>query len=448
MFRIAYSSRLLAVAVGAALAMALAAGAAFAAPGVPGPPAGSPGAAKAGQTDAAAQSGPVADLTKKQEKLIAVAQKLAEKGKDKGSDFAGVSIDPETGTVDLFRKDKAKGNGLDAVPAGVKIDVYAAKFTRKEMLDATDQLTWDAQALGEQHVTVMAVGPTVDGSGVNVTVFANGADDLTKASKVLHDKYGAIVKDVHASDKKTSEGDLYFAGWRFNDYAPWYGGDRIANSSVGCSTGFAAVMNGAPAMLTAAHCGGVGTGFWNGPTTAGGWNFMGSVNYSNGNTDVASIGVSSYSLYVNVGSDPQVASQLYVGSWASPIVGEYLCQSGSYTGERCGLRVVDTAQSVCLSYFLWWCTSWQGPLADVISIYGSASPAAGHGDSGGPVYLRTYPNGYAQGVAKGLVHGQLTPNARAAYPAYFPDTLSCPSPDYGMSNRCSSGFSFAHMPGY
>jgi hypothetical protein len=425
-------------------AFALTAGTALAASGgIPGPPAGAPSGAKAGQTEAGA-SNPQPELTKKQEKLVALAQRLAGKGKERGSDFAGVSIDPDTQTVHLFRKDKAKGSGLDAVPAGVTVDVQAAKFTRQEMLDAAQQITDAAQLLGQQfHVTVEAVGPTVDGSGVNVTVFATGADDVGKASKALHDKFGAIVNRVNASDKKTSESELFFAGWRFNDYAPWYGGDRISSSSGSCTTGFAATYNGAPAMLTASHCGGVGTNFWNGPTSSGGWNFMGSVGYSNTNTDVASIGVSSYSLYINVGYDPQVASQLYVGSWASPIVGEYLCQSGSFTGERCGLRVVDTAQYVCLSYVLWWCTSWQGPLADVVSIYGSSSPAAGHGDSGGPVYLRTG----SSGIAKGLVHGQLTPNAKAAYPAYYTDTLSCPSPE-GWSNRCASGFSFAHMPGF
>jgi hypothetical protein len=445
MFRIAYSSRLIVVAVLAVAAMALTAGAALAAPGVPGPPAATPGAAKQGQTAAPPLTGAEAELSKKQEKLVAVAQKLADKARDRGSDIAGVSIDAETGTVDLFRKDKAKGHGLDSVPAGVKVDVHAAKFSRAEMIGASEQITQDAQVLGQQHVTVMAVGPTVDGAGVDVTVFATGADDVGKASKLLHDRYGAIVDDVRGSAKKTSEAELYFAGWRFNDFAPWYGGDRIANSSLSCTTGFAATYNGAPAMLTAAHCGGVGTNFWNGPTTSGGWNFMGTVNYSNTNTDVASIGVTSASNYINVGYNPQVATQLYVGSWASPIVGESLCQSGSFTGERCGLQVVDTGQYVCLSYFLWWCTSWQGPLADVISSYGSGSPAAGHGDSGGPVFLRT---STTSGIAKGLVHGQLTPNARAAYPAYYPDTLSCPSPDYVTSNRCSSGFSFAHMPGY
>jgi hypothetical protein len=446
MIRIARRSKVLSGAIVAVATVAVTAGSALAASGgIPGPPTAAPGAAKAGQTEEA-QTGPQTELTKKQEKLIEVAQKLAAKGKERGSDFAGVSIDPDAQTVHLFRKDKSKGSGLDSIPAGVTIDVDAAKFSRNEMLAAAQQITDEAQLLGQQfHVTVEAVGPTVDGSGINVTVFASGADDLGKASKALHDKYGTIVNKVNASDKKTSESELYFAGWRFNDYAPWYGGDRITTSSgSSCTTGFAATYNGAPVMLTAAHCGGVGTNFWNGPTSSNGWNFMGSLTSSNTNTDVATLGVSSYSLSINVGSNPQVASQLYVGSWASPIVGEYLCQSGSFTGERCGLRVVDTAQYVCLSYVLWWCTSWQGPLADVISIYGSSSPAAGHGDSGGPVYLRTG----TSGIAKGLVHGQLTPNAKAAYPAYYPDTLSCPSPDYGMSNRCSSGFSFAHMPGY
>jgi hypothetical protein len=178
---------------------------------------------------------------------------------------------------------------------------------------------------------------------------------------------------------------------------------------------------------------------------------MGASVYSNTATDIGAISVSSYTLYINVGPAAGPATtQLYVPSWASPVVGERLCQSGSYTGEVCALQVVDTGQRICLSWILWWCTSWQGPLADVINLAGSAVPAAGHGDSGAPVFLRTgggvgSSSGY--GTAKGLVHGQLTPNAHAAYPAYFPDDLWCNAPE-GVSRRCSSGFSFAHMPGF
>ena len=442
MFRIAHSLKLVAAAVAAAAAMLLATGAAFAAQGAPGAPAASPNANKAGQTDAGA--GPQAELTKKQEKLIAAAQKLADKGKERGSDFAGVSIDPDTGTVDLFRTDKSKGHGLDSVPAGVKIDVHAAKFSHKEMLDAAEQITDDSKTFGqEQHIGIAAVGPSVDGSGVDVTVVATDAAELDKASKALHGKYGAVVADVSLSKNKTSDSDLFFNGFRFNDYAPWYGGDRIASSSVGCTTGFAAVYNGLPAMLTAAHCGGVGTSFWNGPTSSNGWNFMGNVTYSNSGTDVAAIQVSSYSNYINVGSNPQAPTQLYISSWASPVVGQYLCQSGSYTGEVCGLRVVDTNQYVCQSWFLWWCTSYQGPIADVINYLGPSYYSAGHGDSGGPVFLRMG----SYGIAEGLVHAVLSPNAAAAYPAYGGDTMWCPSPE-GWSQRCAAGFSFVHMPGY
>lgn len=441
MIRIARRSKALWGVVVALAAFALSASAALAASGgVPGPPAAAADA-KPGKSDGA---DPAAALTKKQEKLVALAQKLAQKGNDKGSDFAGVTIDPDTQTVHLFRKDKSKGSGLDSVPAGVNVDVRAAKFSRKEMLDASNAITQAAQQLGEQqHVLVEAVGPSVDGSGVVVTVFSSAAADVDKASKALQSQFGSIVSDVHGTDKKPKESDQFWAGFRFNDYAPWYGGDRIATSSLSCTTGFAATYNGLPAMLTASHCGGVGTGFWNGPTSSNGWNFMGTVTYSNTNTDVASIQVSSYSNYINVGSNPQAPSQLNISGWASPVVGQYLCQSGSFTGEVCGLRVVDTNQYVCLSSILWWCTSWQGPMADVINSMGSGSYAAGHGDSGGPVYLRMG----SYGIAEGLVHAVLSPNAAAAYPAYGGDTLGCPSPE-GWSNRCGAGFSFVHMPGY
>jgi hypothetical protein len=289
---------------------------------------------------------------------------------------------------------------------------------------------------------VAAIGPSFDGSGLDVSVVADDASQLDQASAVLKEQYGDIVDDVSAIEKKTSDSDLFFGGFRFNDFSPWYGGDRISSSAGGCSTGFAATYNNAPAMLTAAHCGGVGTSFYNGPRSNNTYAFMGNSVYSNAGTDVAAIGVGGASSYINVGSALS-PSQLYVGSWGTPIVGQYLCQSGSYTGEVCGLRVVDTGQSVCQSWFLWICTSWQGPLADVVNYLGSGSYAAGHGDSGGPVYLRSG----STGIAMGLVHGVLTPNAKNAYPSYYPDTMWCPSPE-GWSQRCSSGFSFAHMPGH
>jgi hypothetical protein len=399
-------------------------------------------AAKPGLATSDAMAAPDAALSARQNAMMPAAQALSAQARNASSDISGVKIDPATGVIDLYRTNPAQSLGIAGLPAGVKLAVHQSKFTRTAMNQAASQVMQDAQALGQQKVGVTSVGPTVDGSGIAVTVLASDANQLADATSVLRKQYGSIIGTVRSVSRQPSQNDLYFAGWRFNDFAPWYGGDRIASSVGGCSTGFAANYNGGPVMLTASHCGGTGTAFYNGPTTGGGFNLMGSSVYSDTATDVGAISVSSYSLYVNVGA-AENSTQLYVGSWASPVVGEYLCQSGSYTGEVCALQVVDTGQYNCLSWFLWWCTSSQGPLADVINYYGSASYSAGHGDSGGPVYLRSG----SSGTAVGLVHGVLTGNAASAYPAYTPDTLWCPAPE-GWSQRCSSGFSFAHMPGF
>lgn len=422
-----------------------AAGPAYAAapagPGQPAPLASS--GAKPGQRTASSTD----PLAVRQDAMLPVARELAAQSRAAGSDIAGVTLDVAAGVVHVYRTDTGQALRLQAaVPSGVRVEVGQARFSRSQMEQAGAALTRDAEALGQQRVSVQAFGPSADGSGLAVSVVAGQGDTATvgRASALLHARYGAVIGSVTGAPQRAAGQGLYFAGWRFNDFAPWYGADRIESSSAGCTSGVAAVYNGNPVMLTAAHCGGVGTNWYNGPNSSNNFSFVGQTVYSNTATDIAAISVTSYSLYTNVGYNPQVATQVYVNAWASPIVGQYLCQSGSYTGERCGLYVVDTNQSVCLSWFLWWCTSWQGPLADVINSAGSDVPAAGHGDSGAPLYRYTS-SGTA--TAEGLVHGQLTPNAQSAYPNYFPDNLWCPAPE-GWSQRCSSGFSFADMPGF
>jgi hypothetical protein len=437
--------QLVVAALALALLLALAVtvvGAAAAAPGgQPLPPALGPTPAKAGEAPPPPAEGIDAELIRKQESLLPAAHSLAEQARDPSSDIGGVSIDVDTGVVDVYRKNTHAPLQLGGAP--VTVNVHPAKFSRAEMIAASKRIIADARALADLHVGVEAIGPSVDGSGLDVTVFATDDAAVEGAAAILRTRYGNVVGTVHGSATKPSDDDLYFGGFRFNDYPAWYGGDRIMTASGGgCTSGFAATYNSAPAMLTAAHCGPVGTAWYNGPRSDGSWKFLGTTNSSNASTDVATIGVSSTSLSINVGYDPQWPTQLYISSWATPVVGQYLCQSGSYTGERCWLKVVDTTQYVCTGWTLWWCSNWTGPFADAISAYGSASPAAGHGDSGGPVYLAL--SGY--GIAEGLVHGPLTPNAQNLYPAYYPDTLWCPSPE-GWKPRCSSGFSFAHMPG-
>lgn len=436
----------LAAGVVAFVAASGAAGPAFAAPAPS--PAQPTSLADAGAKGVTRSASAVQDATlARQNAMLPVAQALTAQSRTAGSDIAGVRLDAAAGVVHVYRTDTGRGLSLAAgVPAGVQVVVHQARFSRATMEQAGAAISHDAQALGQQHVSVQAFGPAVDGSGLDVSVVAGQGDSaaVAGAASVLRARYGAVIGQVTGAARQAANQGLYFAGFRFNDFAPWYGADRIESSSAGCTSGVAANYNGGPVMLTASHCGAVGTSWYNGPRSNGSFSFMGTTVYSNTATDIAAISVSSYTRYINVGYNPQTPTQVYTNGWASPVVGQYLCQSGSYTGERCGLRVVDTNQSVCLSWVLWWCTFWQGPLADVISIYGPSEPAAGHGDSGAPVYRYDTSSSV---TAEGLVHGQLTPNAHAAFPAYFPDTLACPAPE-GTSNRCSAGFSFADMPGY
>jgi hypothetical protein len=430
------------VAIGAAVSPAYASPTAH-----PAAPAPHSGGAKAGQRLEPIATGQQSATLRRQDAMLPTAQTLAAQAGDASSDIAGVRLDVAAGVVHVYRTNPSQPLRLaGGVPAGVQVAVHQARFSRNAMIQASNRLTQDAQALGQQHVSVQGVGPTAEGTGIDVSVVLSAdsaAADLTRASSALRSRYGAIVDQVTGVQTRTSERDLFFSGWRFNDYAPWYGADRIATGNLRCTSGVAANFNNRPVMLTAAHCGGVGTNFYNGPTTGDTYNFVGTSVYSNGHTDIAAIAVSSYTTTINVGG-AEDSGLLSVPSWASPVTGEYLCQSGSFTGEVCGLLVVDTGQYQCLSWFLWWCTYWQGPLADVVNSAGSDHWAVGHGDSGGPVYRR-HDNG--TGTAVGLVHGVLTPNAHARFPAYYTDQLWCPAPE-GWMHRCAAGFSFAHLPGF
>ena len=421
-------------------------------------------ATSSGQSAAAGRSKPTATahrldartqaLMKRQAALLPVAGKLLAARARAGSDIAGVTIDVAAGRVDVYRTHPAASAGV-ALPKGVTLVTHRAAYSAGQLTASTRKIQSQSRTLASQGVRVAAVSAREDGSGLDVTVLAATAGlpslkgpaaakapralsaDASRA--VLRSAYDGVVASVSTTATATPA-HPYYAGWRFNDYSPWYGGDRILE---GCTTGFPAIYNGAMKMMTAAHCGGNGTVFHNGPNSSGGWGTLGSVVYNNGNTDIAVIDVASSVNSINVGP-AQNSSIRAVAAWEHPVVGSYLCQSGSYTGETCGLRVVDTNQSQCISWFLWWCTSYQQPMTDVVNSAGSGSYAAGHGDSGAPVY---WYDAVGNVHAVGQVHGQLFPNARAAYPAYFTDTMWCPAPE-GWQQRCSAGFSLAQMPGY
>src|SRR3954454_18116947 len=157
MVRIAQRSKAVWGAVVAVAVLALTASAAVAA--TPAAPAGQGATKSKGAGTSAAPrvtplAGPQAELVNKQAPLVGLAQSVADSALASGSDIAGVAIDPDTKTVQIYRTNPAKGAGLGLVPAGVTVDVRQAKFSRQQMLATSQQMTWDAQLLGNQHVAV------------------------------------------------------------------------------------------------------------------------------------------------------------------------------------------------------------------------------------------------------------------------------------------------------
>jgi hypothetical protein len=435
------------------LVIGLAAGPAHAADDPLGPP---------GETGEARRSEPAPPLSdeetallRRQDDLMPAAQALTDQSRDAGSDIAGVEIDVPASLIHVYRTDPSQPLRLPEPPReGVRIEVHQAAVDRSTMIEVGTQIRRDAQSLADDGVLVQSTGPAVDGSGVSVAVAVSRPDaetgELERASEVLRQRYGTAVGEVRGVARPAAYQGDFFAGMRFNDFPGWWGGDRIVRQVSGgfisCTSGFPAVRksNNQPVMLTAAHCGDVGTVFRNGPRNDGTFKTVGTTVISDVDADVAAIAVSSTDNKINVGSVLAPKQLPITGGWASPVVGQLLCQSGSFTGEVCGLKVVDTDVDNCDLWFIF-CLDWRGPLSDVINTAGPSFIAAGHGDSGGPVYRRNAAN---TGVtAEGLISSVLTDKAAAKFPAFAPDNISCPAPGAAV-RTCSSGFAFAQMPGH
>jgi hypothetical protein len=141
--------------------------------------------------------------------------------------------------------------------------------------------------------------------------------------------------------------------------------------------------SGARGIVTAGHCGGVGTrwtawdtGAWAGNTTARApfpvW-------------DVALISGSSYGSYIYMGDRNGYGSKV-LGA-GDPVVGAYYCTSGTTTLENCGKRVTSVTATVCTS---------AGCTPSVASYVGGNLTQGG--DSGGPLVLKASNGVYARGV--------------------------------------------------
>ncbi|GIF74047.1 ricin-type beta-trefoil lectin domain protein [Asanoa siamensis] len=250
-----------------------------------------------------------------------------------------------------------------AVPDGVRaaiarasrtapVRVAAAAYSKVELLAAS--ATIEARLGGDPAFHGIKARP--DGSGLIVKLDRPSTLRTTSAVPVTY--------SVEPRLAPVSRGD---------DAAPWSGGARIVNTSIGaaCTGGYGVNTPSGPAVLTAGHCGNPGNRI-----TDGAGEFIGNIGGDDNTYDVLVIPTTAASnrIYVGGGNSNQ---QLTVTGAGAPFVGERLCQSGytsanSVGGQICNLQVRFEGTD---SQRLWEATQTDGQIA--------ARP----GDSGGPVYL-------------------------------------------------------------
>lgn len=192
------------------------------------------------------------------------------------------------------------------------------------------------------------------------------------------------------------------AGSRLADDPPFIGGARIERYSLfglfleqRCTSAFAvkgASNPGIQGMLTAKHCG--ASEDWYTPHGE----YVGESNMNTTNSDITGI------IWTNsTPGFPGFRGQVYVDGYTSsnsrgitgsgyPVVGEYQCMSGSFSGLVCSNKVLQR------NYYD---PDMGGPMHITEQVSGQA--AVGNGDSGGTNYWSSSPYRHARGVISAIL---------------------------------------------
>ncbi|HUQ61710.1 hypothetical protein [Lentzea sp.] len=272
----------------------------------------------------------------------------------KGNGFGGFYVDAGGKTLHVHWKGKAPAqvNAVAAVARtrGLTVEVHNAKHSQAELKAEAARLV--------QTGSIRSVAAEHDGSGLAVT-------------------------------PKAGSGGFELAASRLVDWAPFKGGAYISNYKDAvpqgtCSSGFAVLTDTTDTtkLLTAAHCGDLDSTFANGYGHTVGW-----VEERSPWSDSGIISVADAQPRVWIGDSIeseilQPATNQYpldvVGATGT-LPGDWLCDSGAYSGTICEIQAVNTGVTACFPDF--------GCTADLVeAVHRGGYSAGGNGDSGGPVF--------------------------------------------------------------
>jgi hypothetical protein len=224
--------------------------------------------------------------------------------------------------------------------------------------------------------------------------------DLNPAkAKILDSRFGASNIEVQ---NISGDGMGPAATDRAYDKAPWNSGDFIWDGSGGCTAGFGVRINGYDGQITADHCFPYKATISNydadcgcGSNTELGY-ISQNDNRSGGSDTEVIFTTNGGSSGLMFNGDPGTQSTYAVSGWADNPVGDYVCNSGAFSGTVCGIQIknnntctTETGEGNRYVCHLIWALSYDNTIANET------------GDSGGPVYRVINGSIYAVGDVVG-----------------------------------------------
>ncbi|MFI1801938.1 hypothetical protein ACH427_32030 [Streptomyces sp. NPDC020379] len=333
-----------------------------------------------------------------QSKIDRAADRISEAvRKDKDSGYAGIKVSAEKRELELYWrgvKPKQIEDLLKSLRSSVKVVELPARYTRAALKVEAERIIKNGDSEIAEKRDVVSAGPREDGSGVSIDV-SSSLDKQKKSLAAATAPFGTkkssrgIPAFVEKSEKSTpiSRSDQQAHAGAYLQSAGLPAGNR-------CSTGFTISVSdfvfSQRLQLTAAHCvTGLGDNVRN---ASGGW--FGGVAYYNRFLDIAAI--SNNSFFDNLMWDGpwQGDGQFLKGvhGLRKNYVGDYVCTSGAASGAICNIKIDAVDQTVRAD------SGTHGPVVIARQQTGNA-PAAGQGDSGGPVFSLDGAGVIARGIA-------------------------------------------------
>jgi hypothetical protein len=237
---------------------------------------------------------------------------------------------------------------------------------------------------------IHSIRERTDGSGLDVEVHPASATPKALSTSQLAAQLGPDVGVVVSAPTTPTD--------RFNDYSPHWAGARMIRGDGAslCTSGWPVRRNsdGRTFILTANHC--AGSTWWAANHLNDSYNNytykFGDVwdHYTNGDAETirSVVGGDTYDGGVAIGTE---FNKPISGSALGHVNGLGVCQSGSYSGVRCGLTVNG------------WGLDWNsaGYWDEEVWFTAGNGEAAARGDSGGPVFTLD-PNNSSRVIARGL----------------------------------------------